>query len=158
MELLPFDQIESEADVEEYLARMVEGKTMTAESCGLIDSSVVWAFLASEFGQRMKRAQAKGRLHKEQQFVMGIPARDMGAGDSDELVVIQGIIDAFFEEEEGLVLMDYKTDKISREETLVEHYRKQLDYYERALEQMTGKPVKEKVIYSLTLQKAITVV
>lgn len=157
MELLPFDQMESQADVEAYLARMVEREQMTAESCGLIDSSAVWTFLSSEFGQRMKRAQAKGRLHKEQQFVMGIPARDMGAGDSDELVVIQGIIDAFFEEEEGLVLMDYKTDKISREETLVEHYKKQLDYYERALEQMTGKPVKEKVIYSLILQKAITV-
>ena len=103
----------------------------------------------------MKAAQKEGRLHKEQQFVMGIPAREMGAGDSDELVVIQGIIDAFFEEEGELVLMDYKTDKIQKAETLREHYKKQLDYYARALEQMTGRKVREKVIYSLTLQQAI---
>ena len=155
MELLPFDQMESRADVEACLELMVEKKQITGENAGLIDSGTIWTFLQSDFGQRMKKAQAEGRLHKEQQFVMGIPAREMGAGDSDELVVIQGIIDAFFEEEDGLVLMDYKTDKINRAQTLVEHYKKQLDYYERALEQMTGRHVREKVIYSLTLQQAI---
>lgn len=86
---------------------------------------------------------------------MGIPAREMGAGDSDELIVIQGIIDAYLEEDGQLVVMDYKTDKVSRAETLVEHYKKQLDYYKRALEQMTGKTVKEKIIYSMTLQQEI---
>lgn len=155
MELLPFDRINSRADVESWLTRMVEEKRYTQENLDLIDSGVIWTFLDSDFGRRMKNAQAEGRLHKEQQFVMGVPAREIGAGDSDELVVIQGIIDAYFEEDGGLVLMDYKTDKIRRAQTLVEHYKKQLDYYERALTQMTGKEVREKVIYSLTLQQAI---
>ncbi len=61
----------------------------------------------------MSLAEKEGRLHKEQQFVVGIPARDMKAGDSDELVVVQGIIDAYIEEDEGLVVVDYKTDKVS---------------------------------------------
>ncbi len=156
MELLAFDRMESREDVERYLSRMVEEKRFTEENYQLVDSNVIWTFLQSEFGQRMRRAQAEGRLHKEQQFLMGMPARKLEAADSDELVVIQGIIDAFFEEDGGLVLMDYKTDKINRAETLVEHYKKQLDYYERALEQMTGKTVREKVIYSLTLQQAIS--
>lgn len=156
MELLPFERIESQKDVESWLAQLVEEKRFTRENLELVDSGTIWAFLDSDFGRRMKKAQAEGRLHKEQQFVMGLPAREMGMGDSDELVVIQGIIDAYFEEEDGLVLMDYKTDKIRRAQTLVEHYKKQLDYYERALSQMTGKPVREKVIYSLTLQQAIS--
>ena len=60
----------------------------------------------------MAKAQASGKLHKEQQFVMGIPAREIGPVDSDELVVIQGIIDAYFEEDGELILVDYKTDRI----------------------------------------------
>ena len=79
----------------------------------------------------------------------------MHMGDSDELVLIQGIIDVWLEEEGGMVLIDYKTDHVSDGEILVKRYKVQLDYYQRALEQMTGKRVKERIIYSLALQKEI---
>ena len=75
MELLPFDQMESQADVEAYLARMVERDQMTAESCGLIDSSAVWTFLSSEFGQRMKRAPVSYThldVYKRQHYENGV--------------------------------------------------------------------------------------
>ena len=87
--------------------------------------------------------------------MVGIPARDMKAADSDELVVVQGIIDAYMEEEGELVVVDYKTDKVSSVRILLERYKEQLDYYGRALEQMTGKKVKEKILYSLTMQREI---
>ena len=111
----------------------------------------------------MAKAQGEGRLLKEQQFIMGIPAKDMGKGSSEELVLIQGIIDACMEEEDGLVLIDYKTDRVptyepeQAEELLKQRYKVQLDYYERALRQLTGKNVKQRVIYSLTLQREIEV-
>ena len=75
--------------------------------------------------------------------------------EGEEMIVVQGIIDAFFEEEDGLVVLDYKTDKVTKEEQLVEKYHMQLDYYARALSQITGKHVKEKMIYSFELQKEI---
>ena len=105
----------------------------------------------------MKAAQEKGLCHREQQFVMGIPAAEMGFANSEELVLVQGIIDAYLEEEQGLILIDYKTDKVSpgQEDYLVKRYKSQLDYYQRALEQMTGKLVAERLIYSITLQKEI---
>lgn len=155
MELLPFDRMGCLEDVERYLDEIVEKKQMTKESRSMIEVSDIWTFLQSELGKRMSAAQREGRLHKEQQFVMGIPAREMGAGDSDELIVVQGIIDAYLEEDGGLVLMDYKTDKVRNARILAEHYKTQLDYYQRALEQMTGKTVKEKIIYSITLQQEI---
>ena len=68
---------------------------------------------------------------------------------------MQGIIDVYFEEEDGLVVLDYKTDQVRQAEELVERYHAQLDYYAKALEQMTQKKVKEKVIYSFTLRKEI---
>ena len=54
---------------------------------------------------------------------MGIPAREVGPVDSDELVVIQGIIDAYFEEDGELILVDYKTDRIRSSRILLDHYQ-----------------------------------
>ena len=138
-----------------WLTWFVEKKQYTSESLQMVDSTVLWTFLCSETGRRMAKAQAAGKLHKEQQFVMGIPAREIGLVDSDELVVIQGIIDAYFEEDGELILMDYKTDRIRSSRILLDHYQKQLDYYARALTQLTRKNVREKWIYSMTMQKAI---
>ena len=157
MELLPLDRINSRFEAEACLKQLVEEKRYTKENRSLIDSRVIWRFLQSPLGKRMSRALAEGRLHREQQFIIGIPAREMGAGDSDELVLIQGIIDAYFEEQDGLVLMDYKTDRVDNEEILIQHYQEQLDYYGRALTQMTGKPVKERLIYSFALNREIPV-
>ena len=134
---------------------MVDQSRFTKEAYGMIDCRVIWRFLRSDLGKRMSLAQKEGRLSKEQQFVMGIPAREMEAADSDELVVIQGILDACFEEEGQLVLVDYKTDYVTDRQELVDRYKRQLDYYERALGQMTGKTVKEKIIYSMKLQEEI---
>ena len=75
----------------------------------------------------------------------------------DETVLVQGIIDVYFEEDGELVVLDYKTDKISSKRQLIEKYHSQLDYYARALEQLTGKRVKEKIIYSFTLREEIAV-
>ncbi len=53
--------------------------------------------------------------------------------------------------------MDYKTDKVSCEQELIDKYRVQLEYYAQALERLTGKDVKEKLIYSFALEKEIEV-
>ena len=87
--------------------------------------------------------------------MVGIPAKDMEIAQSEELVLVQGMIDAWIEEEDGLVLIDYKSDWTGRngEQELIQRYRIQLEYYKRSLEQITGRPVKEAVIYSFHLGK-----
>ncbi len=109
-------------------------------------------FLASSIGQRMQAAAQRGDLIREQPFTMAIDAsrRDPGLSDEDEILV-QGIIDAFFFEEDGIVLVDYKTDRVRDGGQLMERYQKQLDYYAEAITRTTGKPVKEKLIYSFAL-------
>ncbi|WP_320992483.1 helicase-exonuclease AddAB subunit AddA [Hungatella sp.] len=157
LELLNFPGMKTISDVEMALDTFRREKYMDEESLSLLDAGILWNFLSSPLGRRMSAAQAKGLLYKEQQFVIGIPAREMEVCSSDELVLIQGIIDAYMEEEDGLVLIDYKTDHVvrGRESLLTERYGIQLEYYKRALEQMTGKKVTEKIIYSLTLQEEI---
>ena len=100
----------------------------------------------------------KGRLWKEQPFVLGVDAREIYSDEQEgELILVQGIIDVYFEEDDGLVVLDYKTDRIFKADELAEKYHAQLDYYGKALEQMTLKKVKEKIIYSFTIKKEIEV-
>ena len=157
LELLDFSAVSKPGDVDREMKRLKEEQRITESAAGMVHAGVLWKFLQSPLGQRMKQASAEGRIHKEQQFVMGIPANEMEVCESEELVLIQGIIDAYLEEDGELVLVDYKTDRVTdgEEALLADRYQKQLDYYQRALEQMTGKRVKEKIIYSFTLQKEI---
>lgn len=159
LELLDFTSIESQADLIRELQAILDNKKMEAGDWNMLDPEILWQFITSSLGRRMKAAQKKGLCHREQQFVMGIPAAEMGFANSEELVLVQGIIDACLEEEDGLVLIDYKTDRVlpGQEDDLVKRYKSQLDYYQRALEQMTGKTVSERLIYSITLQKEIPV-
>lgn len=76
------------------------------------------------------------------------PPGRWGDWDSDERILIQGVIDAFFEEDNQLILVDYKTDYVDNPEILRRRYQAQLVCYKRALEQMTGKMVRENYIYS----------
>ena len=65
-------------------------------------------------------------------------------------------MDAYFAEDGKLVIVDYKTDCVRSEKELIDRYHVQLDYYAQALERLTGMQVAEKIIYSFTLGKEIT--
>jgi len=159
LECLDLGKLHSREDVRAALKSLLETGYLEREAYDALDEMVIFTMLNSPLGQRMAEAQRDGRLHREQQFIIGIPAREMGRGDSQELVLVQGVIDAYLEEEDGLVLIDYKTDRVpggrAGRECLAERYRQQVAYYQRALEQLTGKKVKENIIYSLTLQESV---
>ena len=130
--------------------------SMTEEMASLIKPGDMMKFLESTVGQRMKKAAEQNLLKREQPFVLGIPASQLYPEDvSGEKILIQGIIDVYFEEDGQIVLLDYKTDRIRREEELKERYWKQLEYYAQALEKLLSKKVKEKIIYSFALGKEI---
>ncbi len=157
LELLDFRKIDGSDRVKEEMKKLMEEGRLTEEYGRLVDPRTLWLFFSSPLGLRMREAAQEGRLHKEQQFVIGVPARELEAGDTDEPVLIQGIIDAYLDEEDGLVLIDYKTDHVEKgqEQRLIDRYGIQLDYYERALVQMTGKRVKETILYSMAVQEEI---
>ncbi|NBJ97826.1 helicase-exonuclease AddAB subunit AddA [bacterium 1xD8-48] len=115
-------------------------------------------FFESSLARRMCRADKKGRLFREQPFVLGLEASRLGEQFPDsEQVLIQGIIDIFFEEDGKIVVADYKTDAVKTPEELIQRYRVQLDYYAEALYRLTGKEVIQKIIYSFALDREIVV-
>ena len=97
----------------------------------------------SNLGLRMTEADRRHELYREAQFVMGVPVSALYPEvDSEETVLIQGIIDAYFEENGELILLDYKTDHVSKQDgadILKKRYKRQLDDYQQALEQMIQK-------------------
>ena len=96
------------------------------------------------------------KVFRETSFNLNLTAREVYGMDSDEAIMIQGIIDLYFiDDNDDIVLVDYKTDNVINGEELVKRYKAQLDYYKRALEDITGKKVKKTVIYSLKLEKEI---
>ena len=130
------------------------------------EKAAVWlpdlsGFYLSSLGKRLIRAAQRGTLRREQQFLVGVPPAWLypdKKAPAHELVMIQGIIDAWFEEEDGVILVDYKTDKVPQDEgeaVLKSRYEIQIAQYRQALGMMEGKPVKEAWIYSFSMGRAI---
>lgn len=157
MELLDFSKEYDLEGTEAAIAKMRESGRIAGEMAESVRSKDILTFFHTTSGQRMKQAAEENKLWKEQPFVLGIPARDIHPEmtEADETMLVQGIIDVCFEEDGELVVLDYKTDKIWSEQKLLEKYQSQLEYYARALEQITGKKVREKIIYSFTMQKEL---
>lgn len=161
MEKLSFLHKEKLKLVQQGVQELRDNHILTEEEFHMIPIKKIYNMINSGLGIRMSQAEQSGRLYREQQFVIGIPMNQIYKDSAEEdLELVQGIIDVYFEEEGELVLMDYKTDRVSGEkgkEELVRKYHAQLAYYKRTLEQLTGKRVKETYIYSFSLEEVILV-
>ena len=158
LELLDFTEDYGAENLTAAVERLREEGRMTDEMSECICPQDILRFLRCRSGRRMSAAARNGKLYKEQPFVLSMDASEIYPEDlSGEKILVQGIIDVYFEEPDGLVVLDYKTDKIKTGDELKEKYHAQLDYYAQALERLTEKPVKEKIIYSFTLGEEITV-
>ena len=157
MECLDYLQVETDGQLKKQLERLVESQKLSEQERDCIRILDIRRFVDSGLGQRMKNAAVQRRLYREQPFVIQRSAAMLDDLWQGETVLVQGIIDAYFVEDGEIVLVDYKTDRVRRgqEQKLIDLYHVQLEDYAQALERMTGKKVKEKIIYSFTLQKEI---
>ena len=142
-------------EIESWIA---QGR-VTQQDIACVSPYKIVDFLKSSLAKQMIQAKKRNGLFKEQPFVLGISADKLNPKfPQEETVLIQGVIDAFYYDENGdIVLLDYKTDKVEKAEELVVRYKAQLDYYQEALEQITGKKVVKRYIYSFKLNEEIAV-
>ena len=158
MELMDFTKVPQMDAIWQDMEQLAEEKVLDPLYLSLIRKDKLDAFLQSDLARRMKNAQKEGKLHREQPFVYGLEASRVDAKfPKEEKVLIQGIIDAYFEEDGELVIVDYKTDRIQYSSELVTRYKEQLKYYQEALEKLTQKRVKEKILYSYALSQPVYV-
>ena len=139
-----------------WLDGLVQNDRITKVYADSVELKDISAFLGTGLGQRMATAFKAGVLMREKPFMMGVSASELDKKfPSEEIVLIQGIIDAWFIEDDEIVLVDYKTDHTRDSAELVKRYKVQLDLYKRALEASTGKKVKSTFIYSFALGKEV---
>lgn len=158
MATIDFASTGSGKEIRQAVQDLVKSGRLREEELPVLDYQRLHGFFSSRLGCAMKDAYSGGRLHREQPFVMGKPVREIFPDRTEEdIILVQGIIDAYFETEEGIVLMDYKTDSLrpGEEPKLVSRYQEQMRLYGRALEDMTGQPVRECILYSFSLGKEI---
>lgn len=139
------------ADVREQAATMVARGLLTREESAAALCDDLARFFASPLGQRMRHAAT---LWREKPFSMLLDSAELGQDGPP--VVVQGMLDACFLEEDGWVLLDYKTDLVlSTPQETAQKHAAQLKLYARALQNGTGKPVREGYICLLRAGESI---
>ena len=131
---------------------------LSPEEYGLLNQEKLKKFLDSPLGRLFAKAYKENTLYREQHFMQEVEYEKLfpeDGGENVEKVILQGIIDAFIMEEEGIILVDYKTDRVKDGEELRNRYQKQIDLYSEALEQILGKKVKRRVLYSFSLGEEV---
>ena len=128
------------------------------EELSLLNKEQFQTFLSSSLGECFKKAFQEKRLFREMHFMRALPFRALFPDRKEEdEVLLQGIVDAFIVEDDGIILVDYKTDRVREGEELRERYRKQIMLYSDALEAILGKRVKRRVLYSFYLAKEVEI-
>ena len=136
----------NEQSVRAQIEAMREQRKLTDEQANAVDVHAIVRFLRSDLAARIRKSK---QVEREYRFSLLRPVRDFSSLDADDSVLLQGVVDCFFEEDGELVVVDFKTDHVSRAQLdeRAEHYRPQLEAYSMALTRVMGKKVKEKVLY-----------
>ena len=135
-----------EQSVRAQIEAMRAQRKLTEEQAKAADVHAIVRFLRSDLAARIRKSK---QVEREYRFSLLRPVRDFSSLDADDSVLLQGVVDCFFEEDGELVVVDFKTDHVScaQLDERAEHYRPQLEAYSMALTRVMGKKVKEKVLY-----------
>lgn len=159
MQYLDFARTGSCEEIAGEIARLVAAQFITPQQGAAVEPQVIFHFFTSELGQRML---ASRRLEREFKFSLLAPAARYyaEAEDSEDQVLLQGVVDCWFEESDGTItVVDFKTDRVS-EDTVAqraEGYRGQLEAYTAALSEVMGVTVGRKLLWFFAVNHAVEI-
>lgn len=165
MEVLDLKNVSSVNDIKSQIRGFVSKGIITEKQASIVNPYKIYKFFASNIGKRMLNAEI---INREKSIYAQVNMKDMYIYEKlinnddkklydNESVMLRGIVDAYFEEDNQIVLVDYKTDFVNEENInqIIEKYKKQLDLYADIIETLTGKSVKEKCIYLFGVDEAV---
>ena len=139
------EHLKTQEDVRMQIEAIKEQGFLTDEKAEAINPEKIAKFFSSNVGSMMLNAKWVKR-----EVMFGILERAnalVASFESDKPIMLQGVIDCVLETDEGLCIIDYKTDKTYRAEDAVEKYKVQLDCYAMAAERIFQKKVTSKILY-----------
>ena len=145
-------------ELEEEIERLAEWQYITEQEAESINRNALKNFFESDIFARISSAKT---VKREMRFITEMPAKriapELDERYDNEKIIVQGAVDVCFVEEDGVVVLDFKTDAVDNAEVLAATYGEQLSIYAKACEKIFGLPVKEKIIYSFSLSKEIEI-
>lgn len=165
MEALDLKNVSNVNDIKSQIRGFVSKGIITEKQASIVNPYKIYKFFESNIGKRMLNAEL---INREKSIYAQVNMKDIYIYEKlinnddkklydKESVMLRGIVDAYFEEDNQIVLVDYKTDFVNEENInqIIEKYKKQLDLYADIIETLTGKSVKEKCIYLFGVDEAV---
>lgn len=141
----------AEEYIKSFLEELKNEKIFSADEVDAVETGILVKFILSDIGKRVFNAE---KVYRETPFTISMSWSEISGNDTflvpDENVSVQGIIDCFIVEDDGCIVIDYKTDYLRQETaaSIDEAYQVQIKCYCNAIERITGKKVKEsKIVY-----------
>src|SRR5699024_1419325 len=153
MQHIPLDKTWDKESLRDFLNELLAKEKLTAEEVDYIDTEAIEYFFQTEIGQLLKES----KVERELPFSYTIPAAELYDDwneELDEKVLIQGVIDCIIYTDDGIVLLDYKTDQIKDDlvdemliEQLRDRYKIQMKLYKEALENILKRDIQASYLY-----------
>lgn len=138
-------------EIKEFVEKMCKDKLITSKQKEAVSIEKIYKIMTSEFIAKIKNAK---EIYKEMPFYTYINTKEIYNTQTSENILVQGIIDLYYiNENNEIILVDYKTDYVENEKELIEKYKIQLEIYKKALEESLKQQIKEVYIYSIYLNK-----
>ena len=154
LEKIPKNAVSDVESIMDYIGRLAEDGEIDEAFVEMIDAEKIFNFYNSDIGKRLLMADF---VSKESEFEISVVADELYDEPAlkDEYVLLQGVIDCWFVEDDEIVIVDYKTDRVNDIEEIHQKYDIQLALYAKALEKITKKKVKEKFIYLFSRETVV---
>nr|WP_317284204.1 helicase-exonuclease AddAB subunit AddA [uncultured Dysosmobacter sp.] len=146
LQYLDFSDLDVAGQVESLCLRGL----LTDEQAAAVDREALERFLRSPLAEEIRRGQ---NVRREYPFTLLMDARDYDPdAAAGETILLQGVVDCCFETEDGITVVDFKTDRVLTDAEVrrrAEQYRPQLEAYSRALARVLERPVVRRELYFL---------
>jgi ATP-dependent helicase/nuclease subunit A len=146
-----------ENGVKQEVYRLVQEQFLSQEQADMVDCGKIAAFFATDLGQKLRRSE---NVLREFKFSILDDGRNYDPALAGEQILLQGVVDCALIEEDGITVVDFKTDRVT-EQILPEraaHYRPQVLAYASALERIYQKPVRETLLYFFHMDRLVSIV
>ncbi len=156
LQYMDFSKGSSVEDVNSEVERLRAARFLSDREAQAVNAKAVTKLFNSELGKRMLKAE---NIRREFKFSLLWDAQELYPEAKDEKLLMQGVVDCFMEENDELVIIDYKTDFVGSKEELrrkKEFYAIQMEVYAKSLSKICGKRVKECILYFISIGEALS--
>lgn len=156
LQYMDFARANTREGIEAEVSRLKERRFITEREAAAVNAGAIERLFSSDIGRRILNAD---EIRREFKFSLMCPAEKLFPAAKGEQLLLQGVVDCCITEGEELTVIDYKTDLVRTEAEISERtelYRAQLEAYAEAMERISGKRVRECVLYFLSCGRAVT--